>query len=553
MAKKNDDPALNPSTTSAAYEVMRPRWQKMDDLLGGTESMRASGQRHLPVHPAESALAYSERLHRATLFNMTQITLDALVGLPFGNPVGRTDDIPPRMGALLDDIDMMGNNIDVFARRWFRDGLAKGFSAVLVDFPRTSSVEGRTIDDDRREGVRPYWVDIPQENIIFASSEIISGREVLTHVRLREQESRRVGFAEVSETRIRVFDHVPAGVVVRLAASDPISPGGLRGATVDESGDSLFASSDKGRVLVTIYSEDVEKGEDDPERWFVSDLFFMDIDEIPIAVFYTNREALMLAKPPLTDLADKNIAHWQSESDQTAILTVSRFPILASSGKIDSDRVTVGPNNWLNTEDPTGRWYYVEHGGAAIGAGEKDLERLERQMAQAGAQFLKKRPGSETATARALDSAEATSSLQDMAVRFTDILNLAWYFTAKWLRFDDRDGGAFGRLFVKHDFSIMDLANGSIAELGNARRARDLSRNRYLFELVDKGVLSSEFDPDLNDEELRVEMAEFASGVAGLDIDPGGGDDPPDPVADPSDDPDAPDNPDDPGGGSADV
>lgn len=531
MPKK--DPSLDPSTTSMAYEVMRPRWSKMDNLLAGTEGMRGAGRARLPQHAAESDDAYAERLGRATLFNMTEITLDALTGRPFSDPVERSEEIPESMEALLDDIDLQGNNIDVFGREWFRGGLAKGFDAVLVDFPRTSNMAGRTIDDDRREGVRPYWVSIPAENIIAGSSEIINGRETLTHVRFREEEIRRHGFAEVAECRIRVFDLVRPGEPVVLQGHIGVPPGGFRDAeTMIEDNESTMVSFRDSRVMVTIYSEDLTKKEDDPERWYVSDLFFMDIPAIPLVIYYAERDGFLLSKPPLSDLADKNIAHWQSDSDQTMILTVARFPILASSGKIDESKIKIGPHNWLNTEDPTGKWYYVEHSGAAIEAGRKELESLERQMSEYGAQFLKKRPGSETATARALDSAEATSPLQDMTIRFNDAMNTAWYFTAMWMKMADSDER--GMLSVCHEFGADELDGGMLPEVGNARRARDISRKKYLAEMKRQNALSEDFDIEENETELEKEREEFADGASKIDLDPQGGDTPP--VVDPDDD-----------------
>ena len=54
----DDKDKLSPATTSDAYDRMMPMWQKVEDLLGGTEAMRAAGDRHLPRHPEETDDAY---------------------------------------------------------------------------------------------------------------------------------------------------------------------------------------------------------------------------------------------------------------------------------------------------------------------------------------------------------------------------------------------------------------------------------------------------------------------------------------------------------------
>src|SRR5690606_23373074 len=142
------------------------------------------------------------------------------------------------------------------------------------------------------------------------------------------------------------------------------------------------------------------------------------------------RTGLMECKPPLADLAHLNVEHWQSKSDQRNVLTVSRFPILAAAGVPADQKVTIGPNNFLTTDDVQGKWYYVEHTGAAIAAGQTDLESLEDQMATYGAEYMRKRPGDETATGRALDSAESSSYLAATVRDFQDCVELAMQYTA---------------------------------------------------------------------------------------------------------------------------
>src|SRR3546814_15204826 len=87
--------------------------------------------------------------------------------------------------------------------------------------------------------------------------------------------------------------------------------------------------------------------------------------------------------------------------------------MLACSGasEEDSDPVVIGPHKILYNEDPQGKFYYVEHTGSAIEQGRKDLEDLEKQMSMYGQQFLRQKPGNETATGKAIDSAENNRAL----------------------------------------------------------------------------------------------------------------------------------------------
>ena len=363
----------SPATTMDEYDAMLPAWTKIQTVLNGTEAMRDAGQGYLPQHEKEGDIVYEERLSRCTLMNMTKLVLNAWVGRPFSEPVALKEDVPSEIVSLAENIDTLGSHINVFTRNWFKEGVAKAYSHVLVDMPRLDKKpRGRTrsIADDRREGVRPYWVHIKPEQLFFADAVVINGKETLLEIRFNETISKRDGFMIVQEPQIR----------------------------------RLFLN--EGKVTVEIWQERRTKGSGSKVSWLVVDMYDMEIDEIPLVTFYSDRESFMRGNSPVEDLVDLNIAHWQSTSDQRTILTVARFPILACSGGTDdSNKIILSPFKWLYTPDPQGKFYYVEHSGDAIDAGRQDLHDLESQMGEYGAEFLKKRPSRETATARVLDSA----------------------------------------------------------------------------------------------------------------------------------------------------
>lgn len=454
-----------------------PAWDKINAVLGGTRAMRAAGKKFLPQHPKERSKAFSSRLNCAVLVNMAQLTLDTWVGRPFSDPVKISDDTPATVKAVLDDVDLRGNAVGVFAREWFQAGLSKGFAHILVDFPTVPQDGTRTMADDKRDNLRPYWSLIRPENLIFAAATIWNGKEVLTHVRIRETVVKRVGWAEQAVERIRVFDAHPDGT----------------------------------EAMYSVY----EKNEKD--QWLkIGDAQKLGIGVIPLVTFYAGaREGLMLAKPPLEDLVDLNIAHWQSGAEQRHVLTVARFPVLAGSG-ISADETTeemvIAPDRTLTTPDPSGKWYYVEHSGAAIQAGERDMDKLEVQMAHYGAEFLRRRPGRETATARALDEAGTTSPIEDAAIRFNDNLARAMALTGTWM-----NEPAPGSVQIPVDLGPDAAEQADFQLLQAARAGRDISRKTLVTEMKRRGTLAEEFDPE---EDLAELKSEDQFGAASIDIDP---------------------------------
>lgn len=476
----------DPSSTSASYDAMSDAWIKIQTVLDGTGAMRQAETVFLPQHANESKERYSERLAVNVLLNLTELTLDSWVGRPFSDPI-KFENIPPEIEDLFKDVDLVGTDIQTFARDWFRDGVAKAFSHVYVDFPRLSVDEDgkRTIEDDRNENVRPYWVHILPEQLIFADAKVIDGRETLREIRIREQVSERDGFTEKTTDQIRrVF----------LAEVD---------------------DAPLGHVEIYQY---IKTGKKKP-KWVKVDWYTFDLDFIPLVTFYSDRDSFMVGKPPLLDLADLNIAHWQSSSDQRAVLTVARFPMLALSGGSDEKKkMTIGPYNWLWSPDPKSKFYYVEHTGKAIASGDKDLQNLQDQMSEYGAEFLKKRPGGETATARALDSAEATSPLQDMVLRFSSALSLVIKYTGIWM---DRELPEGAKAIVSNDYGPEEIDQAELNTLRETRKMRDISRKAYLKELIRRGLIDDSYDIEADALLLEQETLDLFGGTPEDDLNDG--------------------------------
>lgn len=456
-----------PATPSQAYEFMAPKWARINAVLGGLDTMRAN-KSLLPQHERESSSNYAERLQRARMVNWSEITLDSLVGRPFSDPLKVSDAAVAKLGAdVLNNIDLVGNDLNTFAREVFRTGIAKSFCHILVEFPRVANKETRSLADDRAENLRPYLVRINPENVIFAETEIVNGQEVLKHVRIWEEHCERVGWEEVITQRIRVLE-----------------PG-------------------TGEVF------ELRKGTGNGEPvWTSIEQYTYDLDFIPMVTYYAERDGVMIGKPPLLDLVDLNIAHWQSSADQVQVLTVARFPILAASGLGDDDKLEIGPKNLIRIADPQGKLYYVEHTGAAIASGQIDLDTLEKQMAGYGAQFLLRRPGRETATARALDSAEATTPLADMTVRFINAMERVLKSMLAWQ--GDFKTSTEGWIILPTDFGPESIDSADLHTLDNARSRGDISRKTYLAELRRRALLADDF----SEEEDRIWIQdEDASGM----------------------------------------
>ena len=471
MAKSKVDPTLDPSAPSDAWRRMAPKWRLITTLLSGTMAMRQAGSDYLPQHDAESPSAYNERLTRCTLYNMTELTLDSLVGKVFVEPIVLNTDVPARVREIEGNVDLRGNNASVFLRDVFRTAMAKTVAHVLVDMPVIDPEKrgSMSLEDDNNR--RPYWSLIDPENVIFMYAEAIEGKEVLQQVRILETVEALNGFAVECIPQIRV-----------------LYPGRWE-----------------------TYRQDKKQKE---EVWVLNESGAYDLDIIPLWSFYANRTGLGEGKPPIEDLAHLNVRHWQSTSDQISILTVARFPMLACSGATSDNgaMVKVGPRQLLGIREPNGKFYYVEHTGRAIEAGAKDLTDLEEKMAAYGAEFLRRKLAGITATERALDLAETMSTLRDTANRFADSISSLLGLTARWMRVNEPSG----TVKINTDFIERAEDDVDLQTLTAARANYDLTRETYLREMQRHDVLSPDLDVKAEAAAAKAEKDADAKAAAAL-------------------------------------
>lgn len=495
MSNITEKDKKDPSNPTSNYVTMQGRWFMISSLLGGTESMREAGENLLPRHAREGDENYNERLQKAVLFNMFELTVNLLADKPFTEQIGLGDTIPETIKQYAEDIDFRGNNLNRFAYEVFRQGLAKGFTHVYVDAPRSAAAPGevRTLADDRDEGMRPYVVHLRPEAVYAAETTRINGEDVFTHVRFSEIEKGRDGFAEVFQEYVRVLD------------------------LLEDIDGSLFVRSEKWRKT--------DKRDRSNDEWVVVETVNIPVDRIPFASYYTNYEGELLSKPPLIDLAFMNTEHWQSYSDQQNILTVSRFPLLAASGisEYDGGDTVVGPRNMLIAEDPQSRYYYVEHTGAAIEVGFKSLADLEAKMASYGGSLLQKRPDRETAAARDAAEQNVTAPLQRMVAGFQD------FWAEVFILMSMLDGNTIETdvaqlaedIRIKNDFGDDAATAVDLQTLQVAVREGAISRRGFLTQLKRLGLVGEEFDieqelKNIRDEaELVALLAAASKGIIG--------------------------------------
>ena len=208
----------------------------------------------------------------------------------------------------------------------------------------------------------------------------------------------------------------------------------------------------------------------------------------------------MTGEPPLRDLVDLNITHWQSSSDQRNILHVARVPILFMAGVQEDVSLLVGSGSLTRASDANASLQYVEHSGAAIGAGRDDLRELEFQMQAHGLQILAGEPG-QTATGEVRDDIKENSRLARMADALKDGLENAMMYMAML-------GGVPGQepsIVVNKDFGIAARGAVDIQSLIAAYNTGLISHETIIQEFVRRGFIADSVTPEDEVERLLMQ------------------------------------------------
>jgi hypothetical protein len=447
------------------WRDMASRWGVLTTLLGGTLDMRSAGKSYLKQWPQEDDADYIIRLEASVLYNAYRKAVNGLTGRVFAKPIQLGEDVPADIVAFMENIDLAGRGLQPFARDVFKDGFY-GLSHILIDAPSTAP---ETLEDERSSGFRPYWIHVKAHDLIGWRAKIVNGVYKLTQVRIRESYLKEAGiYAEVPIDRIRLLE--PG----RFEIWDAVGK------------DNAYMKVDEG-----------ETG----------------IGYIPLVTYYANRTGHMIAEPPLEDMAHLNVKHWQISSDSDNTLHVASVPLLHFAGFppdfADTDGEASVSNAFVGPE--ASKVAYIEHSGKAIGASKTRLDELKEEMDILSMQMLIQKSGSQTATAKAIDTAEANSELESMALNLQDALEQALMITADRMGKGEDAGGS---LAVSTDFGINMHDSADLEALLKARGLKDISRETLWKEFKRRGLLMDDFDSEV--EEARLLGDPDAIGVMSL-------------------------------------
>jgi hypothetical protein len=418
---------------NSAWYAQEPHWILIEDLMQGTYGMRRKHRRYLPQEPRELDESYDNRLARSVVPPYYQRLERMLAGMLTRKPV-KLQDVSDAIREQLFDVDMQGNDLNVWTYETARKLVRYGHIGCLVDAPS--------------DGGRPYWCTYTPRQILGYCTEQQDGAQRLTQLRLQEvvleaDPNNKYGEKQIDQVRV-------------------LTPGQYE----------IHQRQDNGEYKVT--SEGTTS-----------------LPEIPFSVAYCNRVGFMESRPPLEDIAELNLKSYQVQSDLDNQLHISAVPMLAFFGfPTSAEEVSAGPGEAL-AFPADGRAEYVEPQGRSFDFQFKRLEQIAAQINELGlSAVLGQKLSAETAAAKMIDRSQGDSTMMVIAQNVQDMIDNSLKFHAQFMGQQE----AAGSCTVNRDFIGARLEPADVNALLQLYTASTITKETLLMQLSDGEVLGDDFD-----------------------------------------------------------
>ena len=462
-------------STNPVYDELTPLWTAVRDAAAGERAVKDKGEDYLPSLGGQDATEYAAFKARASFFNATGRTVDGLSGMVFRKPPEQ--EFPEGMNAFMEDVTLGGMDFQGFAETLTEEVLVVGRTGILVDFPRVET-GGFTQAEADRMNLRPFWSLYKTEAIIDWRVGQVGNKTVLTQVRLLETASEPEDeFTDREVEQIRVLD-LDGELLYRQRLYRRKELEGQRG---------------KSRMEWVQFGDDILPSMNSKRLDFIPFIFTGPRDCTPHC-----------CKPPLIDLADKNLDHYRMDADYKHSLHFiaagsTRWVKGVSEDEINSGNFdSVGPTALLASTSAEAEFGISEPSGQGIPAQRLALQDAEQQMAVLGARMLSPdKKQAEAAETAAIHRQGEASVLASLAMAVSIALTKALEIARDWT-------GLKGEVVVKlnTDYTAQGMSSADLIALTKALQDGGISQLSYIEALQRGEVLRADLDAEEEIERL---------------------------------------------------
>lgn len=460
--------------THPNYDNIKTTWKKMRDCAVGQLAIHSAGQTYLPSLDGQTVKQYEAYKTRALFLAATSRTIDSLVGTVFRKPP--EIEVPPAMEEWLDDISASGVSIDQLCRNGMEEMLTPGRLGLLVDYPLISDDELLTAAQVSAQGIRPRIKMYSAENVINWNTETRGNHEVLSLVVLKETVEDPIDEFDTTNTKdqYRVLD---------------LNEGRYRQRVFGEN----------NQVILEV--EPTMGGQP--------------LDFIPFIIANSYGEGENVDMPPLNDLADINVSHYQAYADYRHGLHYTGLPTAVVSGLSADDAkggLSIGSSDAWLLERPEAKAYFLEFEGKGLETYKEELDSLETNMAIFGARLLREsKKTAEAAETASINRSGETSLLASWAAVVGEAIQHALELARDW-------AGLTGDVSVQlnKDYTPTAMTAQDLTALVNALQGGHISYETFWLNLQ-RGEVAPE-SRGAEEERDLIEM-DGPVGLGGLEVD----------------------------------
>jgi hypothetical protein len=379
------------------YGEMLPIWRANRDAIAGQDAIKKGGKLYLPMPESSdwTVADYDAYKTRAVFTNYTGRTIYGLLGMANNRPPQIT--LPDQIDYLFEDANMVGVKLEALGQRAISEVLTAGRFIFVADY--TGQYEGDEIPTAEQSG----------QNRSFIASYVA---EDLINWKTKDGILTLAVFREVEDEAADEFDteFVNYYQVYRL---------------ID------------GRAYYQRYREETPITEMIP---VIANGYHLEYLPIFIAGAIDNNETSDM--PPITDIANLNIAHYRNSADYEEGVFIASQPMLhinignTSSmdwQELNPNGVAIGARRGITTEGGSVDLIQAQ----ANTMGFEAMQQKEAQMIQLGAQIITPKSGNETVEAAKMRASTETSILNTVVNNVSDAIEQALYLCALYEGMND--------------------------------------------------------------------------------------------------------------------
>lgn len=293
----------------------------------------------------------------------------------------------------LENIDSLGNSLDVFVRDFLKLQMTYSIAGIFVDAPTIPDGVKLSLADERNLKLRPYWLKIHPQDVISWRHEREGAEYKLVHLRLKSSMEIQVGeFGLRSIPFIKVYDLMGETVLCRAFRK-----------TEDSNGDWVEDSSLASEIRLPY---------------------------IPYFAMNTNAQGLFVARPEMYELAVLNINHARTSSDLAFALNLAAHPKLKRTRTAEFQPdfenpdapVDMAPNKVL-TPGVGEDYEWLAAPDSAFVALERRIEKYENDSQRLWTMMvLSQNSYAQSATSKSMDSNQGDSILLKTVIALDSVL-----------------------------------------------------------------------------------------------------------------------------------